>query len=126
MPRYVVMFPADNEAEWEAGDEADHQAVYDTDTEFVRLLEWRIDEDQATALLRRHVGVERRVTVDRDRLGASVTAQPRHQRANGVRFALARDQAAVEQRADQIHRLFVRRDGGEHDDGIGVWHGEAI
>jgi hypothetical protein len=38
MSRYVVMFPADSEAEWEAGSEADHQAVYDTDGEFARLL----------------------------------------------------------------------------------------
>jgi hypothetical protein len=41
MPRYVIMFPADNEAEWNAGTEADHQAVYDTDMEFGRLLEQR-------------------------------------------------------------------------------------
>ena len=41
MPQYVVMFPADSEAEWEAGTEADHQAVYDTDMEFGRLLEQR-------------------------------------------------------------------------------------
>jgi hypothetical protein len=41
MARYVVMFPADNEAEWGAGTEADHQAVYDTDGEFARLLEKR-------------------------------------------------------------------------------------
>jgi hypothetical protein len=41
MSRYVVMFPADNEAEWEAGSEADHQAVYDNDMEFVKLLEAR-------------------------------------------------------------------------------------
>jgi hypothetical protein len=41
MPRYVVLFPADREAEWEAGTEADHQAVYDTDAEFGRLLEQR-------------------------------------------------------------------------------------
>lgn len=41
MSRYVVMFPADNELEWEAGTEADHQAVYDTDAEFIRLLEKR-------------------------------------------------------------------------------------
>jgi hypothetical protein len=41
MARYVVMFPADNEAEWEAGTQADHQAVYDTDEEFARLLEKR-------------------------------------------------------------------------------------
>jgi hypothetical protein len=41
MPRYVVMFPADNEEVWEAGTDADHQAVYDTDMEFGRLLEKR-------------------------------------------------------------------------------------
>jgi hypothetical protein len=41
MSRYVIMFPADREAEWEAGTESDHQAVYDTDMEFVRLLEQR-------------------------------------------------------------------------------------
>jgi hypothetical protein len=41
MSRYVVMFPADNETEWEAGTEAEHQAVYDADVEFARLLEAR-------------------------------------------------------------------------------------
>ncbi|WP_151083029.1 YciI family protein [Nocardioides cynanchi] len=41
MSEYVVMFPADNEAEWEAGSEADHQTTYDTDLEFGRLLEAR-------------------------------------------------------------------------------------
>jgi hypothetical protein len=38
---YVVMFPADNEAEWEAGTEADHQATFETDAEFGRLLATR-------------------------------------------------------------------------------------
>ncbi len=38
MTDYVVMFPADNEAEWEAGTEADHQATFDTDQEFAELL----------------------------------------------------------------------------------------
>ncbi len=38
MSDYVVLFPADNEAEWEAGTEADHQATFDTDNEFARLL----------------------------------------------------------------------------------------
>jgi hypothetical protein len=38
MPEYVVMFPADNEAEWEAGTEADHQVTFDTDREFAELL----------------------------------------------------------------------------------------
>jgi hypothetical protein len=41
MPRYVIMFPADNEAAWDAGTEDDHQAVYDADAEFARLLEQR-------------------------------------------------------------------------------------
>lgn len=41
MSRYVVLFPADIEAEWEAGTQADHQAVYDADMEFGRLLEQR-------------------------------------------------------------------------------------
>jgi hypothetical protein len=38
---YVVMFPADNEADWEAGTEADHQATFDTDQEFAQLLKAR-------------------------------------------------------------------------------------
>ncbi len=38
MPEYVVMFPADNEAEWMAGTPADHQATLDTDEEFIRRL----------------------------------------------------------------------------------------
>jgi hypothetical protein len=38
---YVVMFPADNEPEWEAGTDADHQATYDTDYEFGQLLKAR-------------------------------------------------------------------------------------
>ena len=41
MADYVVMFPADNEAEWEAGTEADHQATFDTDHEFAQLLKAR-------------------------------------------------------------------------------------
>ena len=41
MAEYVVMFPADNEAEWEAGNEVDHQATFDTDFEFVQLLKER-------------------------------------------------------------------------------------
>ena len=38
MSDYIVLFPADNEAEWQAGSDADHQVTYDTDAEFVRLL----------------------------------------------------------------------------------------
>jgi len=41
MTDYVVMFPADNEAEREAATEADHQATFDTDYEFGQLLEAR-------------------------------------------------------------------------------------
>jgi hypothetical protein len=41
MTRYVVLFPADDEAAWDQGTEEDHQAVYDTDAEFARLLEQR-------------------------------------------------------------------------------------
>jgi hypothetical protein len=41
MARYVVMFPADNEQEWETGTEAYHQNTFDTDLEFGRLLEAR-------------------------------------------------------------------------------------
>ncbi len=39
MPEYVVLFPADDEAAWEAGSEADHQLVHDVDTTFARLLQ---------------------------------------------------------------------------------------
>lgn len=38
MTEYVVLFPADDEAQWEAGSEAEHQATFDTDAEFVQLL----------------------------------------------------------------------------------------
>ena len=38
MTEYVVLFPADNEADWEAGSETDHQATFDTDQEFGQLL----------------------------------------------------------------------------------------
>ncbi len=41
MTEYVVMFPADNEADWEAGTEADHQATFEVDAEFGRLLKGR-------------------------------------------------------------------------------------
>ena len=41
MTDYVVMFPADDEAQWIAGTDADHQATYDTDNEFARLLKAR-------------------------------------------------------------------------------------
>ncbi|WP_425953385.1 YciI family protein [Xylanimonas sp. McL0601] len=38
MPKYVVMFPADDEADWEARTEADRQANFDSDFEFGQLL----------------------------------------------------------------------------------------
>lgn len=38
MPRYVVMFPADDEQEWIAGSDAEHQRTYDTDAAFVAAL----------------------------------------------------------------------------------------
>jgi len=41
MTDYVVMFPADNEADWESRTEADRQATFDTDYEFGQLLEAR-------------------------------------------------------------------------------------
>ena len=41
MTDYVVIFPADNEAQWEAGTEADHQTTFDTDHEFAQLLKAR-------------------------------------------------------------------------------------
>ncbi len=41
MTEYIVMFPADNEGEWEAGQEVDHQHTFDTDYEFGQLLEAR-------------------------------------------------------------------------------------
>jgi hypothetical protein len=41
MTEYVVMFPADNERQWEAGTESERQATFDTDFEFGRLLEAR-------------------------------------------------------------------------------------
>ncbi|MEW1951920.1 transcription initiation protein [Terrabacter sp. NPDC080008] len=34
MPHYVVLFPADNEPEWEAATEAERQVTFDTDFEF--------------------------------------------------------------------------------------------
>ena len=39
MPRYVVMFPADNEAEWATRTDAERQQTFDTDFEFGQLLE---------------------------------------------------------------------------------------
>ncbi len=41
MTDYVILFPADDEAEWQAGTEADHQVTFETDAEFRRLLEAR-------------------------------------------------------------------------------------
>ena len=39
MDQYVVMFPADDEAAWEAASDAERQRTYDTDLAFVRALE---------------------------------------------------------------------------------------
>ena len=41
MTDYMILFPADREDEWDGKTEAEHQAVYDTDYEFGRLLEQR-------------------------------------------------------------------------------------
>lgn len=34
MPQYAVLFPADDEAQWEAASDAERQATFDTDYEF--------------------------------------------------------------------------------------------
>ena len=41
MSEYVGLFPADDEAAWEAGTEADHQRTFDADAEFGELLKAR-------------------------------------------------------------------------------------
>jgi len=41
MTDYVILFPADREDRWDEGTDADHEAVYETDYEFGRLLEER-------------------------------------------------------------------------------------
>ena len=41
MTEYIVMFPADDEADWETRTDADRQATFDTDYEFGQLLEAR-------------------------------------------------------------------------------------
>jgi hypothetical protein len=41
MTDYIVMFPADNESDWETRTPADRQATFDTDFEFGQLLEAR-------------------------------------------------------------------------------------
>jgi hypothetical protein len=38
MTEYVLLFPADDEAAWQRGTDADHQLTFDTDAEFARLL----------------------------------------------------------------------------------------
>ena len=38
MTEYIVMFPADDEADWETRTDADRQATFDTDYEFGQLL----------------------------------------------------------------------------------------
>ena len=41
MTEYVLLFPADDEAAWRRGTDADHQVTFDTDAEFARLLRER-------------------------------------------------------------------------------------
>lgn len=41
MGEYVVMFPADNEADWESRSDAERQATFDTDFEFGQRLSAR-------------------------------------------------------------------------------------
>ena len=41
MPDYVVLFPADNEVEWEAASESERQATYDADLAFSQSLKSR-------------------------------------------------------------------------------------
>ena len=38
MTDYVLLFPAEDEAAWQRGTDADHQVTFDTDAEFARLL----------------------------------------------------------------------------------------
>jgi len=38
MTEYVLLFPADDEAAWQRGTDADHQLTFDADAEFARLL----------------------------------------------------------------------------------------
>ena len=79
--------------------------------ELVRVLERRIDQHQAAALLRRHIGGKRRPAVDRYRLGAPVAAQRGGKRRRGLRLELAGDEAVLrthqgagEQRGARIGR----------------------
>jgi hypothetical protein len=71
MSEYVVLFPADNESEWLAGDEADHQVTFDVDRSFAEGLKARGGAviggaglgDSATArTLRRGAGTDVLVT----------------------------------------------------------------
>lgn len=41
MADYVIMFPADIEAEWDEGTVADHQATFDVDVQFAQPLQAR-------------------------------------------------------------------------------------
>ena len=62
--------------------------------EIGRLLERRIDQDDAAALLRRHIGAERGPAVERQHFGAPV-AQHAFERRRGARFELAGDQPVL-------------------------------
>ena len=63
--------------------------------EIAVLLERRIDQHQAAALLRRHVGAERGPAVDFQRLDAGIPAQILPQRDRRLRLDLAGDQAVL-------------------------------
>jgi hypothetical protein len=71
MSQYVVLFPADDEAAWLAGTDADHQATFDTDREFAERLRARggvvtggagLDDSSRARTLRRGAGSEVLVT----------------------------------------------------------------
>ena len=71
MSEYVVLFPADDEAAWLAGGEADHQATFDTDREFAERLRARggavtggagLDDSSRARTLRRGAGSDVLVT----------------------------------------------------------------
>jgi hypothetical protein len=71
MSEYVVLFPADDEAEWLAGDDADHQATFDVDRTFAEALKARggaviggagLDDSARARTLRRGPGSDVLVT----------------------------------------------------------------
>ena len=60
-----------------------------------RVLERRIDQDEAAAFLRRQIGAERRPAVDGKRFGAGIAAERGGQRGGGARLKLTGDQAIL-------------------------------